>query len=359
MSISGGIDPEFMRRIAANIRTVQSLESGSVFRSMESVRAALSGLEPMLSSRAKIIQLASIAGPELTASLRAPFLQSLAAATSFESLRPSLQLPAFQMPKAYKAIATMMRQLSSPLKGLDMSRFGQVAQQLGEFAERGRDLDERTDAFLRRHGWPLPISLPRSMYREVVASVDDSRADVNRMMTELFAPGTEGFRFLADGILASSLFATRRPLLRQSFFAAGRKHWYVVINGLLPLVEGALYDAAYETPSARPTRVKPTAAFILLKSDEEQAWATYMVFTRTMEALVLSGGAGVCLYDGFDPTSYGAAGEPRNLNRHAIAHGLARRYGSRRNTLKLVLLIAVLADCLDPVYRRRVGLADA
>src|SRR5665648_49344 len=116
MSISGGIDPEFMRRIAANIRTVQNLESGSVFRSMESVRAALSGLEPMLSSRAKIIQLASIAGPELTASLRAPFLQSLAAATSFESLRPSLQLPAFQMPKAYKAIAVSYTHLTLPTK---------------------------------------------------------------------------------------------------------------------------------------------------------------------------------------------------------------------------------------------------
>jgi hypothetical protein len=72
-----------------------------------------------------------------------------------------------------------------------------------------------------------------------------------------------------------------------------------------------------------------------------------------MEAVVLSGGGGVALFDDFEPALYGQSGEPRGLNRHAIAHGLARRYGSRRNTLKLVLLLAVLADCLSPIYEQR------
>ena len=126
-----------------------------------------------------------------------------------------------------------------------------------------------------------------------------------------------------------------------------------MINGLLPLVEGALCDAAYEAPATRPRRGVVKAAIEVIRSDEEQAWNTYVVFVRTMEALVVSGGGGVALFDNFDASEYGRAGEPRCLNRHAIAHGLARLYGSRRNALKLVLLPAVLADCLCPIYERR------
>jgi len=288
-------------------------------------------------------------------SIGVPFVQSLAAATSFESLRPTWSLPGLRIPDLSPVVTKMMADLTLPRFQIELPKLGVVADEMREFAERGRDLDQRTDAFLRRHGWPLPVSLPSSLYREVAGMADAPKRDVDQLMSELFDPGTSGFRFMTKNILSSPLFASRRPLLRQSFSAAGRGHWYVVINGLMPLIEGALYDAAYETPAARPGRVKVKAAVEEILSDQEQAWNAYVVFNRTMEALVISGGAGVALFDDFDPRQYGEVGEPRSLNRHAIAHGLARRYGSRRNVLKLLLLIGVLADCLSPVYERRIA----
>jgi hypothetical protein len=347
---------EALRRVVANTRAMESLSAGSILKSVSTARAALSGLEPLLQSQSQVASLAKLVSSNLSDSVRVPFVQSLAAVTSFESLRPTWNLRGLQMPNAYAAVSQMMRDLTMPsLKIIDFTKLSAVADQMREFAERGRDLDERTDAFLRTHGWPLPVSLPSSLYREVVGMADAPKQDVNRLMSELFVPGTSGYRFMTKNIVLSPLFFSRRPLLRQSFSAAGRGHWYVVINGLMPLVEGALYDAAYDAPATRPKHVRVGKAIEQIKSDEEQAWNTYIGFTRTMEALVVSGGAGVALFDDFDARQYGQAGEPRSLNRHAIAHGLARRYGSRRNALKLLLLLAVLADCLSPIYERRIA----
>jgi len=347
------LDYEVIRRVSLNTRVMESLSASSILKSMPTARAALSGLEPLLQSKSQVASLAKMVSTNLSDAVRVPFVQSLAAVTSFESLRPTWDLPGLHMSKSYAAVSKMMGDLSVPSLKIDLAGLTAVADQMREFAERGRDLDERTDAFLHRHGWPLPVSLPRSLYREVVGMADAPRRDVNRLMSELFVPGTSGFRSLTGSILSSPLFLSRRPLLRQSFSAAGKSHWYVVINGLLPLVEGALCDAAYEAPAARPRRRVVKAAIEVIKSDEEQAWNTYIVFIRTVEALVVSGGGGVALFDDFDASQYGRVGEPRGLNRHAIAHGLARRYGSRRNALKLLLLLAVLADCLSPIYERR------
>ena len=346
-------DNATLNKVIANIGKIESLPNSSILKSVSNARSMLSGLEPLLQSQVQVASLVKTVSERLSDSMKVPFVQSLAAVTSFESLRPVWDLRGLQMPSVHTAISKMMSDLALPMLKIDLANFSAITDQMREFAERGRDLDERTDAFLSRHGWPVPVSLPISLYRKVVGMADDPKRDVNRLMSELFVPGTSGFRFLTSGILESPLFASRRPQLRQSFSAASKQHWYVVINGLLPLVEGALYDTAYEAPVTRPKRVRVKVAIEELKSDEEQAWNTYLVFARTMEALVVSGAAGGALFDDFDARQYGRAGEPRSLNRHAIAHGLARQYGSRRNTLKLVLLLAVFADCLSPIYERR------
>jgi hypothetical protein len=344
---------EALRLVVSNTQAMEALATSSILRPVSDLRLALSGLEPMLQMRVDATSLAKTVSANLGNSIRMPFVQSLAALTSFESLRPAWGLRGLEVPDAGAAVWGMMRGLTASSMAIDLPNFNALTDQLRGFVDRGRDLDERTDVFLRRHGWPLPVSLPSSLYREVVGMAEAPKRDVNRLMTELFAPGTSGFRFLSQGIQSSSLFLSRRQLLRQSFSAAGKGHWYVVINSLLPLVEGALCDAAYEAPAARPRRGVVKAAVEVIRSDEEQAWTSYTVFIRTVEALVLSGGAGVALFDEFNPSAYGGTREPRGLNRHAIAHGLARHYGSRRNSLKLVLLLAALADCLGPIYERR------
>ena len=63
--------------------------------------------------------------------------------------------------------------------------------------------------------------------------------------------------------------------------------------------------------------------------------------------MILGAGSGRSLYKGFDPNDYGGPGEPRELNRHAIAHGAAHRYGNGTNAYRLLLILVLIAECLE------------
>jgi hypothetical protein len=39
--------------------------------------------------------------------------------------------------------------------------------------------------------------------------------------------------------------------------------------------------------------------------------------------------------------------EPRTLNRNAVLHGIARRYGTEQNATKLFMLLVLMAECFN------------
>jgi hypothetical protein len=75
-----------------------------------------------------------------------------------------------------------------------------------------------------------------------------------------------------------------------------------------------------------------------------------------IETILLSAGANTALFESFDRSRYGRHGEPRSLNRHAILHGSARRYGTGENSLRLLLLLVVMAEVFD-IYESDLGAA--
>ena len=197
-----------------------------------------------------------------------------------------------------------------------------------------------------RHGWPLPISIPLGLYRHLVELANAPKREVNRRMRAAFKPGTRAHRSTRDVLLDSPAFESRRPLLRQAFRAQRRGEWYLVINALLPLVEGVLVDAAYAS-DIPPDKARPQRALSRLRDAEPAPRFLEQAAIDSLETIVLPAGGGVALFSDYDPSHYGGPGEPQRLNRNAILHGLARRYGTELNALKLYLLLVVLAECAE------------
>ena len=250
----------------------------------------------------------------------------------------AMQLAGLRIAELYGAqsgIGKLIERWRTPLVG-----FGQ---NLDRFIEEQQALDERTNELVKAHGWPLPLSLPGRAYRRVVEMADAGKREVTHLMTRSFRPGTRVFRSTRDVLLESPQLTSRRPLIKQALGAYGRRDWYLVVNGLLPLVEGVLIDYAYQAASPPQSRRTQRA----LKELREREAAGLGVTIDTLETMLHSAGANVAMFDQFDLADYGGPGEPRSLNRHAILHGAARRYGSEQNALRLLLLLAVMAEAFD------------
>jgi hypothetical protein len=236
-----------------------------------------------------------------------------------------------------KTLQRMIESTSLSLKPWlpEFERFGEVMRQL---AEEGRKIDEQTDIFVARHGWPVPVSLPARAYKAVVAKCQAGKREVNAMMVANFRPGKYVYSLMREVIDESPDFASRRPLLRQVYAAQRRKEWYLVINGLLPLVEGVLLDAMFPS-GTRPKSIRPGVDRLKDAGEESYAEAGF----RAIETMILGAGSGSALFEPYAPP---AGVEPRSLNRHGVLHGSARRYGTEQNATKLFLLMVLLAECL-------------
>jgi hypothetical protein len=214
------------------------------------------------------------------------------------------------------------------------ARFGEAMQEL---ADEQRRLDEQTDKFVARHGWPVPISLPQRAYKHVVSRSGVGKREVNGLMVRSFRPTTSMYRIVREVLDESPDFVSRRPLLRQVYAAQRSGHWYLVINGLLPLVEGVLIDATFPT-GTRPKSVKPGVERLAEAEDTIRDSGF-----RALETMIVGAGSGLALFESYAPPP---GIEPRSLNRHGVLHGSARRYGTEQNATRLFLLVVLLAECL-------------
>lgn len=221
----------------------------------------------------------------------------------------------------------------------------QMQKAVNAFMEGQRALDERADEFVAHHGWPVPLRLHPRLFAQIVGRADAPKREVNAMMVETFRPGTRAHNLTREVLLESPHFGSRKVVLEQAMKAYRREEWYLVINSLLPLVEGVLVDAVFVYANAEaPRKSRPEKSVKQLQKVDAELF--YPPLVRGLEVMLIPSGAGVALFEGFDPADYGKLGEPRNLNRNAILHGAARRYGSRQNALKLYLLLVMLAELL-------------
>jgi hypothetical protein len=261
-----------------------------------------------------------------------PIVQGLS--VMLASVQERLQPIAAEVTKTMEVVRRASRAWAPQLEA--------AARAMQQFVETQRELDERTDAFVSRHGWPVPTSISHRAYGQIVSLHDAPKRDVNALMSDLFRPGTRAYHDVRSVLGESPHFASRQPLLRQVYRAQARGDWYLVVNGLLPLVEGVLIDATFPV-GARPHSHRPGVERLTSFGKD------FSPPIRAIEIALMSAGAGA-LFDPYDPPP---GVEPRILNRNGVLHGVARRYGTAQNALKLFLLLVVMAEALEHYEVRR------
>jgi hypothetical protein len=267
------------------------------------------------------------------------------------------RLPGIDLAELSKSVAVLSESLEDPSASWrkDLLRrieevptyqpmLEQMQKATAVFVQGQRDLDDRADEFVVRHGWPLPLRLQPRLFGQIVRHAGASKREVNAMMIETFRPGTRAYGMTREVLLESPHFQSRRVLLGQAIKAFRREEWYLVISALLPLVEGVLVDVVYADQTA-PKKGRPEKSLKRLQTLDEEL--VYAPLVRGLEVMLIPSGAGIAIFANFTQSDYGHLGEPRVLNRNAILHGAARRYGSRQNALKLYLLLVMLAELLQ------------
>ncbi len=294
---------------------------------------------------------------------------SLGALASAQLSTPAIQAltkPAFTLPEGvlndrrklaaygslgeqfHQAIARdpLMKQATiTPMQGFGETIrkiLGGVAGGAWRVVELRHEIDEDAIVFVERHGWPLPLALPLRTVHRVASMALHGKRDVQRFMCDNFGPRTTAYRASRDRLIESDHFRSRRRPIEQALRALNRGDYYPAICTLLPLVEGVLVDVILADDP--PERGAAHKAFAEMQDIGDEVDA---VIVQSVETLVVSATSGAALFSQFDRRDYGGTAESRRLNRHAILHGSARRYGTHANALKLFLLLVALAEALD------------
>ncbi len=202
--------------------------------------------------------------------------------------------------------------------------------------------------FVTSYGWALPLSLPDRTALRLLELSGESRTTVRRAMIETFAPRTAAYVACKEALLESNSFDGRRRPIEQGLKAMRRGEHYSAVSTLLPLVEGALVETAFENATP-PSKGAPAKAFQSVRTlpDETERELSERLIIRTVETLVFSATSGFALFDNFRWTDFDRTAHGRKLNRHAILHGAAKRYGTAENSMRLFLLLVALAEMLD------------
>jgi len=353
---------EEQRRRAQLLRGVMGLDATrrDVLGTAIGAAAVTKGLQLGL-ERHRFIEHSTVSlGTLASAQLSTPAIQALT--------RPAFRLPGTALDDRmrlaaytglsehfHRAIAgprTLTSGLMSPIQGFSATirRFLEgFAGSTWKLVQLRQEIDDDALVFVERHGWPLPLALPIRVVHHVVGMAARGRREVQRFMTDSFGPRTRAYRASRDRLLTSNHFASRRQPIEQGLNALNRGHYYAAICTLLPLVEGVLVDVVLAADP--PEKGAAHRAFDEMRDIGDEVDA---IVVRSVETLVVSAASGAALFSRFERRDYGSSGESRRLNRHAILHGSARRYGTHANALRLFLLLVALAEALD-IYRDEQG----
>lgn len=324
----------------------------SLFTQVTGFQGTFRGLDVSAVSKLPTLGLAEEINRTLKPSVAYDFTKALGAYSALEATRGKLTLGSDFAHMSERMGRLLQAQLTGksfiealqPLRGVGLATQRWIALQ--------QEIDEQSDAFVKRHAWPIPLSISVGAYRQIVGMADRGKREVTAFMKRAFRPEGRAYRRAIERLLSSDHFASRRPLLRQAVRAHGRGEWYLAINAVLPSVEGVLLDVTYPEGAAKGVGARQGVQRLKTASAADAT-------AEAIETILLSAGANTALFESFDRSRYGRKGEPRSLNRHAILHGAARRYGTAENSLRLLLLLVVMAEVFDIYESDLAGAAQA
>ena len=111
-------------------------------------------------------------------------------------------------------LTTRSRLIEDSLRPLRMYRgvFDALGESVRRFAEQQREMDEHTDAFVVRHGWPVPLNLPLPAYVQIVRMAASPEARSHPVDGSLVSAAVEGIQDMRrDAPFASSSGIEKPP----------------------------------------------------------------------------------------------------------------------------------------------------
>lgn len=200
-------------------------------------------------------------------------------------------------------------------------------------------------AFTARHGWVIPIHAETLAHLEQVAGLQDSSPRVvERWMLEAYRPGSRRFQRAVRDLKSSAVGERHGRAVEQGLRALRREDYYAAVSTLLPLVEGGIVEALWlESPRGdRKSRV--------LDDFGELQAAAGSIMVDLLGAVIVPSAT----HSMFSSVTLGDVRDlpgSRRLNRHAILHGAANRYGTRAHALRTLLTLCAVAEI--PLHKAR------
>ncbi len=218
---------------------------------------------------------------------------------------------------------------------------------IAERMQLEQEVEDHAEAFVTRHGWPIPMTLPLRLRIQLVRGGATMTSDeVEAQLLQACAPTSDALGGLWLTLADAEIMASRRHILDEAYAAYMRGEYHSAIYTLLPQIEGVMVDASFD-PEERPSYKRPQRAASKLVSP--RGFAPVLFEGLIMVAEQAMGRR--AMFATYEPYVYTFHGEPEGLNRHAILHGDSRRFGTAANALWLLLVLVAVVEHIELANR--------
>ena len=152
---------------------------------------------------------------------------------------------------------------------------------------------------------------------------------------------------LRNGLSASPVLASRRPILEDGLYCMEQHRWHAAVSTLLPLIEGVVGD---KTAVLENVRV-PNRLHEYLDGETVDVVDPLGLVTIPTLAVLDS--------EVFARREFGAVEiDDEALNRHIVLHGRSAGFGTEVNAVRTLMVITALAELFDGPLAERVSVPD-
>jgi hypothetical protein len=242
-----------------------------------------------------------------------------------------------------KTLDAISKQITDSFKYLDFSWFDEIGKEL----EKVEDDIIQFKTIIVRLGYPPHEDMPVSDIRRIVADYNEFGEEyvkkyLDDLMFEIYDE-----KYLDDILLKweqTKLLSSRISILRNVIKCHNQQMYNASIPTLLPQLEGIIVDAFQHKGELRGHHLGVYLKHLLIKPNEEESYSFEdAIHIYYMQHIL------VHFEHGKEIRS--------EVSRHAILHGGLTNYGSRENSLKLILLFDFLSDCVSKITEETIVVA--
>ncbi|MED3550153.1 hypothetical protein [Cytobacillus praedii] len=237
-------------------------------------------------------------------------------------------------------VVKVLEKLYEITSHIDWSKINDPLAELGRvFKETGDDLI-RFKSITVELGYPPHLDMSIPIIRKIVKDYDEYGKEyvsnyIDEIMFEFY--NEEYMCEIQKKWYRKRVLKPILPILDNVIKAHTQQMYYSSVSTLLPQLEGLIAKTFRHTGELKGNQLKTYLKHLLIDKDvEKRAYSFDEAIHKYYKTYIL-----VRFKHGDEIVS--------DISRHAILHGGDVQYGSKKNSLKLILLFDYLNDCLSTV----------